>query len=238
MPINTLYEQEPNILDKICYIKDYMLKNYSTVFDLSSDVCNYVSIRLNTFPSPDGAKGMFLLVRRNLVRRIPQTNLEKLLKFRGNCDEIERKINANKKQFNQMYPKDRRRLQEKFEFYTYKLLEESEYRPQSPSNINEYDFLITNDIAIEVKSDQWINTGNVSLELLRNYSVSNCNNNISNIGSVLKSTADYWQEYFYEKNGNGCNRFETEVYELRRLQTLTLKIINCLYDRLNHHENV
>lgn len=234
MPINSLYNNHQDILDKVCYIKDYMDNNNLNPLKLHSSECNYVSIRFNTSASPDGAKGMFLLVRKNLVIHKPKTDLEKLLVFNGNCNEIEIKINQNIAQFNEMYSSGRRRLQEKFEFYTYKRLEEKGYDLKLPRDINEYDFLINNNIAVEIKTDQWISTGNVSLELLRNHDISNCKNTIENIGSILKSTADYWQEYFYNKTENkiGCSEFKSELYKLERLQEETLRVINCLYDKI------
>ena len=231
MPINSLFEQTPEILRKVCTIKDYMVENQMTDLRLFANNCNYVSIRLNKYSSPDGAMGMFLLLRRDNLALNPSNDLENLLTFSGICSEIEKIVRNNRNEFINMYG-NRTRLQEKFEFFTYKKLQEKGFGPIQPEDINDYDFLTNQELAIEVKSDRWINTGNVSLELLRDYRIDNCQEYIENIGSVLKSKADYWQEYFYQKTDDGCSRFESEVYKLEDLQVRVNEIIDCLYENI------
>jgi len=231
MPVPSLYQQDPSILKKVCAIRDYMkTKQIERLFQYKKE-CDYVSIMFNTTPSPDGAMGMFLLLERKKLSLTPNDPIEELLIFKTNISHIEEEIKKKQQTFSNMYGQ-RQRLQEYFEFYTYLILESCNLNPTPPVNINDYDFLINingNNIAIEVKSDKWIETGNLALELLRNYEVEDCKNNIKNMGSILKSKADYWQEYFYNEK---TREVETEIYKLTVLQFHTKKTIDCLIQKL------
>ena len=244
--LNNLYTQSPQILDKICKIKNYMRENNLTVLELRVNYLNEnrtIYIRLNTFPSPDGALGMFLLLPRNWVsyRPIPNDILNYLI-FKGNLEEIENIFHDNENIFNLMYSQ-RDRLQEKFEFYTYVRLKNNNIpincvknceTPQYNECINEFDFIFNCHYGIEIKSDKWIQTGNLSLELLRNYNVENCIQNTTNIGSILKTKADFWQEYFYnEYTGD----FLTEIYSVQTLQTFTKYYIDVFYTHFILNQN-
>jgi hypothetical protein len=240
-----MYEKDPNILDKICAIRDFIKKekldkSKKPVLSLAYYYKN-VRILFNENESPDKAKGMFLLLPRNLLKmKVPGKFY--FLVYCGDDRDIKDVINSNNKEFESMYSEKRRRLQEKFEFFTYKRL--CEYFPnkiyQTPYkcnnikyDINDCDFIINCEKGIEVKSDQFWYTGNISLELLRDYRVDNCDTNKSNIGSILKTKADIWQEYFYCKNNKDNEKyiFITEIYDVEKLQEYTSIFIDLFYKK-------
>ncbi len=233
---HNLYDQRPEILQKICAIRDYLVENELTSLNYGRNNCCFYAVRLNTTPSPDGAMGMFLLLRRNLVIHQPVNLLENDLVYKGKCKEIEDTVDKNKEKFFDLFPQDRRRLQEKFEFYTYNRLINKGYKVKHvQENINDYDLVIDDNLAIEIKSDRWITTGNISLELLRNYKIDDCDTNLENIGSILKSRAHLWQEYFYVRDRNDysrCFKYVTEIYKLDILREITANVITCIYNKI------
>ena len=236
--INKLYDLNPNLLNKICDLKDYMRNNNLKRLPLDVSYINeirQISIMLNDTTSPDGAKGMFLLLPRNWViyHPHPQDILNHLI-YNGYLNIIEAMVINNQEEFNNMYPDNRQRIQEQFEFYTYQILKNNGIsvncvkecdNVQENGCINEFDFIVNCQYGLEVKSDRYMRTGNLSLELLRDYRVE-CQNNISNIGSILKTKADFWQEYFYDRREQ---IFATELYSTEILQNFTKYYIDLFH---------
>lgn len=176
------------------------------------------SIVINKTYSPDGVKGMFLLVNKNLINNkkeiiINKKNIYKILTFETTLDNI-KDLSNNK-------------LQENFEDFTFNLL--SKEFPQliektKKETMNEYDFKINN-FKIEVKSDKWKYTGNISLELIRDYNA----NHKANIGSILKTNSDIWQIYYYDLSDN-C--VKSEIYETRLLANEVENIFNKIFKNI------
>ena len=73
-------------------------------------------------------------------------------------------------------------------------------------------------ITIEVKSDQWKYTGNIALELLRDYNDSY----ERNIGSIIKTKADFWQEYYYDRKKDEVS---SEMFYVKDLKDEVSKIL-------------
>lgn len=150
----------------------------------------------NSVRSPDGALGFFMLLPKNPLKTYNSSKILNLLNFKCPLSKI---INSS----------DRARLQDKFEDYTEELLKKiGDLRKSSGENISDYDFEI-NKTTIEVKSDKWMFTGNISLELLRDYKF----DYDRNAGSIIKTKADYWQVYFYNSSSDQVESilFETSI---------------------------
>ena len=236
----SLYRKNPNILNKICALKEYLVKNNKIELQQKIKYKNkegLIKIRLNTYNSPDGAKGMFLLAPKGWLEPPNLKSISKALLYKGDLNTIQHYINSNQKEFLKIY-QNRDRLQEQLEFLTKKILQSKDIDIRYPDsknyNINDYDFLINSKIALEVKSDKYYNTGNISLELLREYNIKDCSKNLNNLGSILKNKADIWQEYFYNKSDNFT--FETFVYYLPTLQKFTNSAIDILYNNFCKNE--
>jgi len=222
----SLLEKMPQLLQKVCELKDFMKnKNFNALY-----VDFFTSIRLNTYESNDGAKGMFLLLKRDYLKR-KNDYLTKLLTYCGDDRDLNEVIEKNEDKFIEMYKDRCKFLQEKLEFFTYKKLSSKYNVKKTPCfnfTINDFDFLLNRNLSIEVKSDKFWFTGNISLELLREQDITNCKDYIANAGSILKTKADIWQEYYYCLNNKKLNFF-TEVYDVIRLQEQTIKKINYAY---------
>jgi hypothetical protein len=203
-----------------------------------------VQIRSNIRESPDGAKGVFLLLPINWVWEAPPENpirldecLMKDLHLKNeNLDEI-LKIEAELKK---EYQKGRLRkrqanIQHAFEKFTERLLgdlgltQSLTYERPSLQQISDFDFLIRRgkeSVSLEVKSDKFRSTGNISLELMRDYRRSF--DDPLNTGSLLKTRADLWQVYFYDTEEK---KFDSRVFRVQNLLQKALEFFTlCLPD--------
>lgn len=183
-------------------IRDWMLKNNKDEF-----THNNGRIIFNKYHSPDGALGMFLLLKKSIFKLGAMSDLERevvdLLTFSTSLENITNNTASV-------------RLQDKFEDYTEILLRNKyneNVKKTDHLHINEYDFEILS-IKIETKSDKWKNTGNISLELLRNYLQSHP----ENIGSILKTRCTFWQIYYYDLSTGDV---VSSMYQTAQLQKET-----------------
>jgi hypothetical protein len=177
----------------------------------------------NRYRSPDGALGFFVLCKKNKFlikksinlstdlfnKKLESSNTKKLislLEFDCKLSDI-KNINTSSN-----------RIQDKFEDYTEKILKkDSETLHSNKEEMNDYDFK-WNNITIEVKSDQWKYTGNIALELLRDYNDSY----ERNIGSIIKTKADFWQEYYYDRKKDEVS---SEMFYVKDLKDEVSKIL-------------
>jgi len=200
-------------------IREYILENsipYIKI-DPRESTTYPEKIFFNSTESPIfHTKGMLLLLHKKRFNLNDITGLEKdiahLLTFECNL----------KKEFF-----DIKKIQEKFQDYTGTQLR-AKYANRvvevDIKHMNEYDWKVDN-IQIEVKTDCWMNTGNISLELLRDYN----DKRPTNIGSVLKTKSVFWQDYFYDKRTLKCS---SEVYLAKQLQDETDKALEIVKNRL------
>ena len=198
-------------------IRDYMLSKRLNSLYLKNFLPSYYNkerILFNSIPSPDGALGMFLLLRKErfFIDKNKLSDLENqvfdILTFDTKLSKITQETSSL-------------RLQDKFEEYTKKIL--SKKFANKVSNVdqiqmNEYDFKIDN-ITVEVKSDKWKYTGNISLELLRDYN----KNYERNIGSIIKTKATFWQIYYYDKRKDEVS---SEIFLTSKLKEETYKVLS------------
>ena len=191
-------------------LKDILLKNFLPSYH------HRERILFNSTPSPDGALGMFLLLRKERfsIDKNKLNDLEKqvldILTFDTELSKIKEETSPQ-------------RLQDKFEEYTEKILRGEFNNKVSKVNqkyMNDYDFKIDN-ITVEVKSDKWKYTGNVSLELLRDYN----KDYDRNIGSIIKTKATFWQVYYYDKKKKEVS---SEVFLTSQLKEETYKVLSNL----------
>jgi hypothetical protein len=233
MPIDSITDKYGEQVFKcLCDLHKMFKNNQYTRLDLGN-----FRVHKNTTSSPDGAMGYFLLVKRedhkikfnHFMHSIENTLLNVLSIRSPNLEEIEALM--NKPEFSKEYGK-RKYIQNAFEYYTKILFMGQNIKIEKAKEMeqqNYYDFLVFIDgkeYGIEIKSDKWIHTGNLSLELIRDYR-KDCDN-ITNVGSVLKSKADFWIEYYYDQKKG---KIEIEVYKLKDLQTTVerfMEIIGCL----------
>lgn len=222
-----------DILNKVCCINSYMCSEKLTYLYFWSDECDYYRIYRNTTPSPDGVYGMFLLLKRERFRlRNPVNDADEIiLRLSGGYEfkSLESVVRENQAEFLKMFPEGRRRIQEKIEFFIYIKMRELGLDPLPASREEQdyYDYITSYGFTIEVKSDRYRHTGNISLELLRDHRIPDCVKAFRNIGSILKTKADYWVECLYN-----TTTIEVEVYRAKILQEKTLAIIDCLYNKL------
>ena len=191
-------------------LKDILLKNFLPSYH------HRERILFNSNPSPDGALGMFLLLRKERfsIDKNKLNDLEKqvldILTFDTELSKIKEETSPQ-------------RLQDKFEEYTEKILRGEFNNKVSKVNqkyMNDYDFKIDN-ITVEVKSDKWKYTGNVSLELLRDYN----KDYDRNIGSIIKTKATFWQIYYYDERKDEVS---SEVFLTSQLKEETYKVLSNL----------
>ena len=197
------------MLDK--NLKDIRLKNF-----LSSSYNYRERILFNSTPSPDGACGMFLLLRkerffidRNKLKDLERQVLD-ILTFDTELSKIEEETSSL-------------RLQDRFEEYTEKILREefgNKVSKVDQIHMNDYDFKIDS-ITVEVKSDKWKYTGNISLELLRDYN----KDYDRNMGSIIKTEATFWQVYYYDE---WKKEVSSEVFLTSQLKEETYKVLSNL----------
>lgn len=217
-----------NKISKLIYkLRDHLIKE--NIYDLRYKNARFM---FNRYRSPDGALGFFVLCKKdkflikkshNLAKDLYNKKLESinikrlitLLEFDCKLSDIEN-INTLSN-----------RIQDKFEDCTEKILKKhSETFHSDREEMNDYDFK-WNNILIEVKSDQWKYTGNIALELLRDYN----ENYERNIGSIIKTKADFWQEYYYDRKNNEVSSELFYVKDLRNevsrlLNDINLKLVN------------
>jgi len=202
-------------------IRDYMLnenlKDIRLKKFLPFSYHHKERILFNRTPSPDGARGMFLLLRKNRfsIDKNKLNDLEKqvldVLTFDTKLSKIREETSSS-------------RLQDKFEEYTEKILRKKfgdKVSKVDQRHMNEYDFKIDNIavcVTIEVKSDKWKYTGNISLELLRNY----LGNYDRNIGSIIKTEATFWQVYYYDERRDEVS---SEIFLTSQLKEETFKVL-------------
>ena len=208
-----------NETSKLVYkLRDHMIKN--SIYDLRYKDTRFM---FNRYRSPDGALGFFVLCKKNKFlikksinlstdlfnKKLESSNTKKLislLEFDCKLSDIEN-INTSSN-----------RIQDKFEDYTEKILKkDSETLHSNKEEMNDYDFK-WNNITIEVKSDQWKYTGNIALELLRDYNDSY----ERNIGSIIKTKADFWQEYYYDRKKDEVS---SEMFYVKDLKDEVSKIL-------------
>lgn len=198
----------------------------------------------NRDTSPHGAKGLFLLLAK---AEIPFP--ESLPPF------WERVVSCLKVEEKDPHIFTQRRLQETFEEKTYKLMVEKGFRvirtcsttclkesQECLKHANAYDFLIIGSdeegaqgeaLLVEVKSDRNMHTGNIALELLRDFRPrSHGVDDERNHGSLIKTGATFWQVYYYDKRSG---HIKAEVFSVPKLKerahSALLKIVE-LFDEI------
>lgn len=194
-------------------VRDYLIKE-----GYNDYIFKKGRILFNKVPSPDGAKGMFLLLEKsefnlNGLNEI-QKQISDILTFQTTLSEIKSKTKDN-------------RLQDQFEEYTEKILNQvfpGQVKRADVLRMNEYDFEIKS-VKIEVKSDKWKYTGNVSLELLREYADSHP----ENVGSIIKTKCTFWQIYYYHLQDGTVS---SEIYLTSQLQDKTSEFLVSLNEKL------
>lgn len=157
-------------------------------------------IVINTSPSPDGAMGAFLLLKKHRFLSYKYCGSLKGL-------SLMKKILAKDKQ-------DGPGLHEHHVYTRIQDYFETRFKEVATSiglkvvgvcseHMNEYDFIVYSgesefeeSVLVEVKSDAYMNTGNISLELVRDM---NKGKQLTNIGSIFKTRADYWYVYYYDR---------------------------------------
>ena len=210
-------------------IRDYMLSKklkqiYLKEYMTGCDSLDKERILFNRTPSPDGTLGMFLLLRRSRFS-IDKTKLNSLEKrvlkaLIFDCD-LEKVRNETRSS----------RLQDKFEEFTQAILKKEFGRNVlrvDRKHMSEYDFKIeykSSCVTVEVKSDRWKHTGNISLELLRDYR----RDYKQNIGSILKTEATFWQVYYYDKRSGDVS---SELFLVSQLKCETYKVLDDLNRKL------
>jgi hypothetical protein len=196
-----------------------------------------VWVQANKEKSELNAKGMFLVMPRKWFDLTHQTGLltdfqrrvvSVLTKKRGNLCEINR-------------PTDLRR--EDFEVYTSNVLRGAGFDvvparaciDEVPGEYeqNWYDFTVVDKpsskkLTLEVKSDRNYHTGNVAVELLRDFDL----DYERNVGSLSKTRADLWVVYFFDENR--C-LFDAEVYLRKQLQEKAIQYVKIIRDLLDEN---
>lgn len=187
-------------------VRKYMIKNGKEDFRFDNG-----RILFNKTPSPDGAMGMFLLLKKSEFSIGDLSKREKeimmILTFRSTLSEIKSKTGEG-------------RIQDRFEEYTEQILNKKfpgEVKRTDRLHMDEYDFEVY-PVRIEVKSDKWMYTGNVSLELLRDYR----RYHLENVGSVIKTKSTFWQIYYYDSDGD---LVLSEIYITSQLQNKTAEFL-------------
>ncbi len=183
-------------------------------------------ILLNQTPSPDGARGVFLLLPQDWVWEEPTqnpTNLEErlrrllylknqdlteILEIKRTLEELARKGDILRREAN---------IQHAFERHTERWLDRLDlfYTRPSREEMSNFDFLIQSgneSLCLEVKSDRHRYTGNISLELIRDYKRDFTSP--LNAGSLVKTQASLWQVYYYD-----CEQrqFDAKVFRVPKL---------------------
>lgn len=193
-------------------IREYMHNEKKT--DI---IYNEGKIIFNKTPSPDGAYGMFLLLKKNnfdLTNLTPnQKEISDLLTFSCTFKE-------------EFFTDKSIRIQDKFENFSGSKLKKkfSPVEKVDAVHMNEYDWKV-GDIKIEVKSDCWMHTGNISLELLRDHN----KYNPENIGSILKTDSTFWQVFYYDKD---ILKGSSEIYLESQLKNKTAEYLESLKNHL------
>jgi len=186
-----------------------------------------VWVQANKEKSELNAKGMFLVMPRKWFNLTHQTGLltdfqrriiSFLTKKRGNLCEINCSTDLRR---------------EDFEVYTSNVLRGAGFdvvparagidEVSGEYEQNWYDFTVVDissskKLTLEVKSDRNYHTGNVAVELLRDFDL----DYERNVGSLSKTRADLWVVYFFDKER--C-LFDAEVYLRKQLQE---KAIQCM----------
>jgi hypothetical protein len=196
--------------------------------DVTQEDGSRVWVQANKKKSELNAKGMFLVMPRKWFDLTHQTGL--LTDFQRRVVSVLTKKRGNLCEIN--CPTDLRR--EDFEVYTSDVLKEAGFDVvQARAGIDEvsgeyeqnwYDFTVADKssssekLTLEVKSDKNYRTGNVAVELLRDFDL----NYERNVGSLSKTRADLWVVYFFDENQ--C-LFDAEVYLRKQLQE---KAIQCM----------
>ncbi len=188
-------------------------------------------IIINQTESPDGAEGAFLLLKKERFN---------WGKYCG--DEVKSLLThlhqKEKKFFN---VPNNERIQDFFENFAYdrliKILGEENVKRVCREHMNKYDFIVflkNRNILLEIKSDKWPNTGNVALEIIRECrkyknNIEEMETNKFNVGSIIKTRADYWIVYYYDyKNYN----YFSHIYWIPEVKKIFFDILINSYKKL------
>ncbi len=193
-----------------------------------------VWVQVNEEKSELNAKGMFLVMPREWFDLTHQTRplndfqrrvISVLTKKRGDLCEINCSTDLRR---------------ENFEVYTANVLREAGFDVvPARAGIDEisgeyeqnwYDFTVmdkssSKKLTLEVKSDKNYHTGNVAVELLRDFDL----DYERNVGSLSKTRADLWVVYFFDKERR---LFDAEVYLRKQLQEKAIQCMKIIRDRL------
>ncbi|GLV49150.1 hypothetical protein TJA_22520 [Thermus sp. LT1-2-5] len=135
-------------------------------------------------------------------------DLEGVLSIKRTLEKLAREGNIDHREAN---------IQHAFERYTERWLKESglSYTRPSPGEKSDFDFRVQNGretVCLEVKSDRYWYTGNISLELIRDYRSSFIDP--LNAGSLVKTQAHLWQVYYYDDQQG---KFDAKVFRVSKL---------------------
>jgi len=172
----------------------------------------------NDFSPIYRTKGMFLVLHKE------RFNLDGITSFEKEVADI---LNFKYKLKEEFFDIRVKPIQHKFQNYTgSKLFSKygNRLKKVQYENMSDYDWKVDN-LRIEVKSDRNLCTGNIALELIRDYK----DNNETNIGSVLKTKSTFWQEYFFDKKSLIGS---SEVYLAKQLQDETDKALEVVKNQL------
>jgi hypothetical protein len=195
--------------------------------DVTQEDGSTVRVYVNKEKSELNAKGMFLVMPRKWFDLTHQTGL--LTVFQRRVVRVLTKRGGDLCDIT--HPTHLRR--EDFEVYTSDVLRGAGFdvvparagidEVSGEYEQNWYDFTVVDKsssekLTLEVKSDKNYRTGNVAVELLRDFD----SDYERNVGSLSKTRADLWVVYFFDKEQ--C-LFDAEVYLRKQLQE---KAIQCM----------
>lgn len=232
--MNVINQMDDKIYEMCCAIVVKMLKQEITELSLKGyidDAQERERIIINQTLSPDGARGAFLLLKRSRFEPVVFES-EQIEKELGKL--IEENDNF------QFSNESGLRIQDFFEEETFrKLIQifgEKNVKKACSSHMNEYDFIIFCDnfnFLLEVKSDRWVNTGNISLEIIRdiekykgNYTKM-CRDKF-NIGSIIKTRANYWLIFYYDIKKK---IYYTKIYQVFQIKKFVYNLIERLHQK-------
>lgn len=196
--------------------------------------------------SSHGAQGLFLLLAKKEIPffESPSPFWERVI----SCLKVEEKNPDILK----LTDSEQGKLQEAFEEKTYNLLIKEGFHvirtcsttclresQECLKHANAYDFLIIGldeegargeAVLVEVKSDRNMGTGNIALELLRDFRPGSYGvDDERNRGSLIKTGATFWQVYYYDRS---TRHIKAEVFSVlglkERARSALLKIVESI----------
>jgi len=236
---------DKSIFEKCCDIVDYMLEKDLWDLPLSGKLPNAKEgerILRNKTRSPHGALGAFILLKKDRFKNIffPNDEVKTLLnKFKKVVDKQSFKIPTDSEKRKQLFEHmGVRNIQEFFEKLTRIILENMGVYLQKAclEHENAYDFILhlsESNILVDVKSDKWPYTGNISLEIIRDCGGVKVKREQSNIGSIIKTRSDYWLVFYYD---DVSYEYYVEIYWIPEVRDVSFEIIDQLHKYIQNNK--